>query len=187
MPGNPTDAQRWLDLVRRRIERAAAGSVTVVDDASATLEPVAKDLAWGQVLFIFLGLPGIVLALALSRFATDASADATRRHAALLRSRGATRSQLLAIFLGSAALTSLLGATIGATAGVVLSLLVFGPELLAADPVAAIAGAGLLTIIASAALSTIAASLSLRDQLQGELAGGRHELLRPRPALWARL
>ncbi|MEO6207754.1 MAG: FtsX-like permease family protein, partial [Candidatus Limnocylindrales bacterium] len=118
LPGNPSEAQRWLDLVRRRIERAAAGSITVVDDASATLEPVAKDLAWGQVLFIFLGLPGIVLALALSRFATDASADATRRHAALLRSRGATRAQLLATFLGSAALTSLVGATIGAAAGV---------------------------------------------------------------------
>lgn len=187
LPGNPTDAQRWLDLVRRRIERAAAGSVTVVDDASATLEPVAKDLAWGQVLFIFLGLPGIVLALALSRFATDASADATRRHAALLRARGATRSQILATFLGSAALTSFLGAIVGATAGVVLSLLVFGPELLAADPITTIASAGLVTIIASATLSTIAASLPLRDQLQGELAGGRHELLRTRPVLWARL
>lgn len=187
LPGNPSEAQRWLDLVRRRIERAAAGSITVVDDASATLEPVAKDLAWGQVLFIFIGLPGIVLALALSRFATDASADATRRHAALLRSRGATRSQLLTTFLGGAALTSLLGATVGAAAGVVLSMLVFGPELLAADPVLAIVTAGLFTIIATAALSTIAAGMPLRDQLRGELAGERHELLRARPPLWARL
>ena len=35
--------------------------------------------------------PGILLALALSRLAADATADATRRHAALLRARGATR------------------------------------------------------------------------------------------------
>ena len=67
---------------------------TWVDDASASLEPLAADLAWGQILFIFLALPGIVLALALSRLAADATADATRRHAALLRARGATQRQL---------------------------------------------------------------------------------------------
>jgi len=187
LPGNPSEAQSWLDLVRRRIERAAAGSLTVVDDASATLEPVAKDLAWGQVLFIFLGLPGIILALALSRFATEASADATRRHAALLRARGATRSQLLTTFIGSAALTSLLGAIIGAVAGIGLSMVVFGPELLAADPIPAIVGASLVTILSMTALSTIAASVPLRDQLRGEVAAGRTDLVRERPALWARL
>ena len=62
LPGEPVAAQQWLDTVRRRIERQAAGAFTVVDDASALLEPLAADLAWGQVLFIFLALPGIGLA-----------------------------------------------------------------------------------------------------------------------------
>ena len=76
-----------------------------MDDASASLEPLAADLAWGQILFIFLALPGIVLALALSRLAADATSDATRRHAALLRARGATARDLRTVFMGGTILT----------------------------------------------------------------------------------
>jgi len=36
LPGDPVAAQGWLDTVRRRIERQAAGAFTVVDDASAS-------------------------------------------------------------------------------------------------------------------------------------------------------
>ncbi|MEA2545385.1 MAG: putative transport system permease protein, partial [Chloroflexota bacterium] len=132
LPGNPGEAQTWLDLVRRRIERAGAGAITIADDASATLEPVASDLAWGQVLFVFLALPGVALALALSRFAAESSAEATRRHAALLRARGASYRRLVSIFLGAAVVTAGLGAVIGAVIGSALAFAVFGTELSAA-------------------------------------------------------
>lgn len=187
LPGAPSEAQTWLDSVRRRIERQAAGSMTVIDDASATLEPVASDLSWGQVLFVFLALPGVALALALSRFASESGAEATRRHVALMRARGASQRQLVLIFLGVAALGALAGAALGAIAGVILSFAVFGTELSAADPVGAIVLAMLATIVATTVLSTLAAALPLRDHLRAELASSRQELGRGRAPLWRRL
>ena len=187
LPGSPGDAQTWLDLVRRRIERAGAGTITIADDASASLEPVAKDLAWGQVLFVFLALPGVALALALSRFAAESSAEATRRHAALLRARGATHRRLALVFLGLTVLTALFGAVVGAVAGTGLALLVFGTELAAASPVTTILGGFAFTVVLTTLLATLAASLPLRDQLRGELVSGRQELGRSRPPLWQRL
>ena len=187
LPGNPGDAQAWLDLVRRRIEGAGAGTITIADDASASLEPVAKDLAWGQVLFIFLALPGVALALALSRFAAESSAEATRRHAALLRARGASHRRLVALFLGLTVLTAVLGAVLGAVAGTGLALAVFGTELAAASPVATILGGFAFTVVLTTLLATLAASLPLRDQLRAELVAGRQELGRSRPPLWLRL
>jgi putative ABC transport system permease protein len=187
LPGNPGDAQTWLDLVRRRIERAGAGTITVADDAAATLEPVASDLAWGQVLFVFLALPGVALALALSRFAAESSAEATRRHAALLRARGASDRRLAAIFLGATLVTAGLGAVAGAIAGAGLAFAAFGTELAAADPIPTIVGGFILTVIVATLLATLAAALPLREQLRGELVSGRRDLERGRAPLWSRL
>ncbi len=187
LPGAPSEAQTWLDSVRRRIERQAAGSITIVDDASASLEPVAKDLAWGQVLFVFLALPGVALALALTRFAAESGAEASRRHAALLRARGAGQRRLVIVFLGVAGIGALAGASVGAVVGVLLSFLVFGTELSAADPMGAIAVGALGTIAATTILATLAAALPLRDTLRSELVAGRQELGRGRPPLWRRL
>lgn len=187
LPGAPSEAQTWLESVRRRIERQAAGSMTVVDDASAALEPVAVDLAWGQVLFVFLALPGVALALALSRFAAESGAEATRRHAALLRARGASQRRLIMVFLGVAGLGALAGAATGALAGIVLSFVVFGTELSAADPVRAIVIGAVVTILATTSLATLAAALPLRDHLRGEVAAGRQDLGRARAPLWRRL
>lgn len=187
LPGNPTDAQAWLDLVRRRIERAGGGTITVADDASATLEPVGADLAWGQVLFIFLALPGVALAIALSRFAAESSAEATRRHAALLRARGASHRRLLTIFLGTTLVVAVLGSTAGAAIGSGLAFLVFGSELAAADPVLTVIGAFAFTILITSLLAALTAGLPLREQLRDEVTSGRRELRRTQRPLWQRL
>lgn len=187
LPGNPSDAQKWLDLVRRRIERTSGGTITIADDASASLEPVATDLAWGQVLFVFLALPGVALALALSRFAAESSAEATRRHAALLRARGASPRRLAAIFMGTTVLTSLLGAGSGAVIGAALAFAVFGAELTAADPGATLAVGFVFTLVLTTLLASMAAAMPLRDQLRGEVLAGRQELQRARRPLWERL
>ena len=187
MPGDPVAAQQWLDTVRRRIERQAAGAFTVVDDASASLEPLAADLAWGQVLFIFLALPGIALALALSRLAADATADATRRHAALLRARGATARELSVVFVGATIVTAALGAVAGAIVGSTIGIGLFGPEIASAGAVDALVRASTLAVAFTTVLATISAILPLRSQLSDEVAAGRQELQRGRPAMWRRL
>lgn len=187
LPGDPVAAQQWLDTVRRRIERQGAGSFQMIDDASASLEPLATDLAWGQILFIFLALPGIALALALSRLAADATADATRRHAALLRARGAGSGQLGAIFMGATVLTALLGSVVGASLGSALGFGLFGPELASSDPAGALVRAVAAATVLTTLLASLAAILPLRNQLREEIATGRQELQRVRAPLWQRL
>ncbi len=187
LPGDPSAAKIWLDQVRRRIERQANGTLTLADDASASLESVAKDLAWGQVLFIFLALPGVLLALVLSRFSAESSAESTRRHAALLRARGASERALLAVFVGTTALTALLGAIVGAGLGVVLSVGIFGTELAATNAESMVIASVLLTVLATTILATLAGAVPIRRQLRDEVAAGRHELQRQRRPLWQRL
>ena len=187
VPGDPVAAQQWLDQVRRRIERAAAGAFTVVDDAMASLEPVAGDLLWGQVLFLFLALPGIALAVAVSRLAADATSDATRRHLALLRARGATRRQLVRVLLEATVGISLMASLIGALIGLVVGWLQFGGQLSAVDPVGASLRAVAISVVVVTVLGGTAAALVLRDQLREEVAAGRQELQRSQAPLWQRL
>ncbi len=187
LPGDPVAAQAWLDTVRRRVERQGAGSFTWVDDASASLEPLAGDLAWGQILFIFLALPGIILALALSRLAADATADTTRRHAALLRARGATRRDLRLVFMGATVMTALVGSILGVVLGATIGLALFGGDLASAGFAGSLARAALAAIGLTTVLASLAAILPLRGQLQEEIASGRQELQRARPPLWKRL
>ncbi|MES2211283.1 MAG: FtsX-like permease family protein [Chloroflexota bacterium] len=187
LPGDPGAAQAWLDTVRRRVERVGAGSFRWVDDASASLEPLAKDLAWGQILFIFLALPGIALALALSRLVADATADSTRRHAALLRARGATAGDLRRVFVGATVLTAIGGAALGVAAGAGVGFALFGRDLVSAGLVSGLLRAGAIATVLTAVLATAAAFLPLRAQLREEIAMGRQELQRGRAPLWQRL
>jgi putative ABC transport system permease protein len=187
IPGDPVAAQAWLDTVRRRLEAAGAGTFQVVDDATASLEPIVADLVWGQVLFIFLALPGIVLALALTRLALDATADATRRHAALLRARGASPSQLRGAFVAAAAATAVIGSLAGGAAGTLIAFVLLRNQLATVDPVGTVVRTNLLAVAVLGVVATAAAVFPLRDQLSGEVAEGRQELGRVRSPLWRRL
>lgn len=187
LPGDPVAAQTWLNTVRRRVEREGAGAFAWVDDAGASLEPLAGDLAWGQILFIFLALPGIILALALSRLSADATADTTRRHAALLRARGATRRQLRIVFMGATVMTAFMGSVVGVLLGATIGLALFGADLAAAGFAESLGRAALVAVSLTTLLASLAAVLPLRAQLQEEVAAGRRELQRARPPLWKRL
>ena len=81
--------RRWLDTVRRRIETPGRGRVPV---GSTTRAPRSSrwqpTLPGARCCSSSWRCPASLLALALSRLAADATADATRRHAALLRARG---------------------------------------------------------------------------------------------------
>jgi putative ABC transport system permease protein len=186
LPGDPVAAQNWLDQVRRRIEVQGAGAFTVVDNAGAVLQPVAADLLWGQVLFVFLALPGVLLALAISRFAADATAEASRRHIALLRARGATRRQLARIMLGSSASIALAAAAVGSLAGAAVAWISFAARLAPADPVGATLGSMALSLILVTVLALVAAVFPLREQLRDEVTTSRQELQRARSPFWRR-
>ncbi len=186
LPGDPVAAQTWLDTVRHRIEIQGAGAFSVVDDAAASLEPVASDLLWGQILFVFLALPGVLLALATSRFAADATAEATRRHMALLRARGASVGQVARVLLGSSAAVGLIASFVGSLAGAALAWIRFGADLASVDPISATVRAIAFSVVVTTLLATLAAAFPLREQLRAEVVLGRQELQRVRAPFWQR-
>ena len=187
VPGDPLAAQPWLDLLRRRLDRQGAGTFQTIDDASASLEPLAADLVWGQILFLFLALPGILLAIALVRLAADATQDSTRRHAVLLRSRGATVRDLTLVFGVSTLLATLAGAVVGTAAGVAIAAILFGGDLVATGGVGQIGVIVVGTVIGTTVLGGVAAAIPIRNRLTAEIAASRGELVRIRPPLWQRL
>ncbi len=187
MPGDPVAAQTWLDNVRRHMEIQGAGSFSVADDASATLTPIIGDLAWGQILFVFLGLPGIVLAFVLARLSSQSGAQEMRRHVSLLRARGATSRQLAGVLIGSEMLVAFLGAIVGTVAGVMLALAFFGAELLTIDPLVRVAWAALIVVPLVTLLAVLAAGSSLRSLMSNDVSTGRQEVQRARKPLWQRL
>ena len=69
-------------------------------------------------MFVFLGLPGVVLAAILTAYAGGVLADAMRREQAILRIRGANRGHLLRMH----AVRTLALATVGSLLGVALGL-----------------------------------------------------------------
>lgn len=187
VPGDPAAAATWLDGVRRRLDRQGSGAFQVVDDASAALEPIAADLAWGQILFLFLALPGVVVALGLERLAADATRDATRRHVAWLRAQGATARTLAAILVGSTALAALLGSLLGVAAGAGIAGILYGPDLLGSGAPVAIAAAVIGTAVAMTAVGAATAALALRRDLAREVAPGSQALVRQADPAWKRL
>jgi putative ABC transport system permease protein len=187
LPGDPVSAQAWLDGVRRRLELAGAGAFTVADDASASLAPIAGDLAWGQILFVFLGLPGIVLALVLARLSSQAEAAELRRHVSMLRARGASGRQLAGVLVGAETLVALVGSLLGAVVGVLLAAVLFGGELATVDPVARIALTVALVIPATTLLAVLAAAGALRGLVTRSVTTGRQEIQRTSAPLWQRV
>ncbi|HEY3716198.1 MAG TPA: ABC transporter permease [Jatrophihabitantaceae bacterium] len=126
LPSDPASAYTHVLAAAHNLEARAAGSAQVGDNLAAALDAARQDAAYAQVLFVFLGLPGALLAGLLT--ATLAASGATRRRAeqALLRARGATAAQLMRLAAIEAGVTGTLGAALGLGAAAVVGQVAFG-------------------------------------------------------------
>ena len=116
LPGDPAAAFTQVSGAARNLEVKLAGGGLVGDNLGATLGAARKDALYAQVLFLFLGLPGAVLAGLLTGAVASAGADRRRRDQALLRTRGATSKVLVRLALLEALLVGGLGAAVGLSA-----------------------------------------------------------------------
>ncbi|MBJ7341546.1 ABC transporter permease [Mycolicibacterium sp.] len=127
-PPNPSRATAWSGQLRMVLERQAAGSILVTDNAAETLVLAQADATNARILFLLLGIPGVLAAGALGLAAGSALAEANRREAALLRLRGATTGQLIGVAAADAALVGLLGSIVGLlVAAAAVSVVTGGP------------------------------------------------------------
>jgi putative ABC transport system permease protein len=149
---DPARALEQTEAVTRRIRRIAPEQDYILDNISNALTVAAADAAVAKRMFLFLGLPGLLLAGFLAAYAGTILAATQRREQANLRLRGATPAHLTRLLAYRTAALAGVGSLVGTTIGFVTILLILGPAaLFEAAPSqllvsAAIAvGAGLIT------------------------------------------
>lgn len=194
LPGDPTLAALHTDALRRQVERAFPGQIKAQDNLSGALKNAKADVLAAKLLFIFLGLPGVALAAYLAQFAAELFADAQRRELSLLRTRGATPTQLVGILAAAALLLAIAGSILGVLVGLGALLVAAGGQgASAVNPFAAgfdwalFGGSAATAFGAGLVLTFLAAFVPTATTLRREITQERRQVQRTaQPPFWKR-
>jgi len=185
LPADPVAAYTFVTAAQRNLEARTVGQALVANNLGSRLGAVREDSLYASVLFLFLGLPGIALAVALTFAMTFSSASRRRAEQALLRTRGATTRTILFLSGVEAALVAIVGTLLG-LAGAWLFGFVARP-----GPNAFLGTGGsslTLTALFGLLLGFVALLFpALRDARSVTVAVARQVVGRPGAPLWQRL
>ena len=95
LDADPGTALAQTTAIGRAVTDIAPGQDTLIDNISNALMVARDDARVAKRMFVFLGLPGALLAAILTSYAGGVLAGALRREQAILRIRGANRRDLL--------------------------------------------------------------------------------------------
>ncbi len=186
LPADPAAAFSVESGRARNLEVALAGAGAVGDNLGAQLDRARDDALYAQVLFVFLGLPGAVLAGLLTAQVASVGRDRRRREQAVLRTRGASTRTLLALAGVEAALVSVAGAAFGLGAAAIIGRLSFGTAGFGATTGSAV-GWGAVAAVTGAVIATATTLVpAWHDARSTTVAAGRTSPLRPRSPRWQR-
>ncbi|GAA5512417.1 hypothetical protein Dcar01_01131 [Deinococcus carri] len=181
LPTDPGQAFAQVTALANNVEARLSGSAVVGNNLAVKLDGAREDALYAEALFLFLGLPGGVLAAALTLTVAGASAAQRQQEAALLRVRGA--SERAVVRLGAAEALTVGG--IGTLLGLALAA-VIAPHLsggLAFRPLDA-----LLPALAGLGLAFFAVLLpTLRAVRSASVVAQRQAVGRAGTPLWQRL
>ncbi|MEP7202030.1 MAG: FtsX-like permease family protein [Ilumatobacteraceae bacterium] len=186
LPGDPAAAYGDVTGQARNFEVKLAGAGLVGDNLGVTLSSARSDALYAQVLFLFLGVPGAVLAGLLTAAVAASGRDRRRREQALLRTRGATTRQLVGLGITEAVIVGVVGSALGLGLAVIVGRLVFGTTSFGATTSAAI---GWSTAAVLGGLVVAAASIAIparRDARDITVAAARRSVGRAANPRWMR-
>ncbi len=176
LSSDPGTAAVTTQGLRRTIERVAPGEITVTDNLTDALTAAKKDSILAKTLFIFLGLPGVLLAAYLSRYAGSLLAAAQRRERALLRARGMRPARLVRSLAYGTTAIAVIGAALGLLLGFgVLAILFRDTQALPSSAGSYGLSIG-LAVLAAILTTTIALYVPGRRALLREVADERREV-----------
>jgi putative ABC transport system permease protein len=184
---DPIVAVVKTQALKRAVERAAPGQLNVIDNLSDSLGSARGDTILAKILFLFLGLPGVLLAAYLSRYAGGLLAEAQRRERGILRARGAQPRHLVSALTYTTASIAALGATFGLAAGVVVVAAVVGPASLQAASLGSLLVSATLAVGAGVLTTALALYLPGRRALFREANDERRELAVQTTPVWMRM
>lgn len=113
LPADPVSALTKSSGLARHFEAEVAGGAVLADNLSARIDSVRQDSLFARVLFLFLGLPGVGVALILTARITGTGHDRRRGELALLQMRGMTDAPLALRMAAEGLLVAVLGTGAG--------------------------------------------------------------------------
>jgi putative ABC transport system permease protein len=187
LPPDPSAAFADVTGRAKNLEARLAGAGVVGNNLGAQLDAARKDALYAQLLFLFLGLPGAVLAALITAIIGAAGSDRRRREQALLRIRGATPRRIVGLAGAEALLVGVLGSGLGLAGAVIAGHLAFGTSRLGATTGQTL-GWGAIAVVAGLALAAVTIAVpAARDVRTISVRRAREVVGRARRPLWARL
>lgn len=185
---DPTKAAKDLDALRGSLERPFPGQVRVQDNLAKKLFNAKKDILAAKMLFIFLSLPGVLLAAYLSKYAVELSSEQRGRELGLLRVRGAGARELLLVTLFTTLLIGGLGVTLGLAFGALVLGVTMGWPIFSGANLALVGPSAGWAALGGFGLTALAFFLPTWAQLRAEISGARRVVSRHISApLWRRM
>lgn len=174
LPADPAGAYTRVTGAARNVEATSAGAALVGDNLGAALDGARGDAAYAKMLFLFLGLPGVILSALLTVAVVGAGAARRRSDQALLRTRGVAQRSIVRLAAAETAVVALIGSVVGVTAAAALSRTAIGADISTSGGVLAAWAAtasvvGLLVAVVSTLVPTV------RDLRSGHVLQSRRE------------
>ncbi len=185
LSGTPSHALTQATRMKNRLERSLTGRLQVVDNLSSNLTDASGDALYADTLYIMLAVPGAIVALGLAYLAALGSAGRDRHDLALLRARGASRRQLIALAVSESAVLGIVAGALGTALSIgAARALISGDLGLSSTRVLITALVCMLVAAAGAAAARLGASGAA---LRHSVAESRRGTDRPHRPLWQRL
>ena len=121
LPAAPEAAYAWELQQANHLEEKIAGRGVIGNNLATRLANVRADALYARVLFLFLGLPGLVVAALLTLGIAGSGAVQRRQQQALLRIRGASVGMILNLASVEAAFAGFGGCVLGAALTIAVS------------------------------------------------------------------
>jgi putative ABC transport system permease protein len=186
LDADPATALAQTRAVAGAVTQIAPGQDELIDNVSNTLQVARDDARVAKRMFVFLGVPGALLAAILAAYAGGVLASALRREQAILRIRGANRRHLLRMHALRTLVLAAAGSVVGLGLGMVSAIAVLSTEALASASTASLVASALLGagggFLATGAALYAAGRRAINQDISEERAQ-----LSSRPPAWRRL
>ena len=185
LPSSPTASYLKVTHEARNLEARIAGSGIVGDNLGTRLLSVTSDSLYAQVLFLFLGLPGMILAIVLTLAVAASGGQRRASEQTLLRVRGASVAQILRLETANAIVAGVGGLVIGSVLALAASRMqgIGIPALVPSAP-GWIAGASLAGLALALGAVVVPAWIHAR---QSTVAAARQTVKAASRPLWQRM
>jgi len=188
--GLPTDpGAAFTDVIHRahNLEAELAGTGIVGNNLAAQLDGARSDAIYAQILFLFLGLPCVVLAALLVYVIAMSGRNRRRQEQALLMIRGASARQILRLTSTEAALVGILGVVLGLGGAVLAGRIAFGTSQFGATPTQAVFWL-IASVVLGLSISFTTILLPTWSDVRGlTVRAAQLTITNPRPPLWSRI